>query len=372
MNKRGFTIVELIIVISVIAILAAAIVPTFTSVIDRAHREADVVTLHTLNEELLLGDLNIEELQDFELSTKGWRLKYHRPTKQFVIVDDNGKVRESTNGKLNGEETLNNDAYANLDDPDLANEGIFGGETSEQWWDTLTTLTVLPEADSAEHKQLKESEELSLNVKNIPDNYFSGSAIKRINIGETEVIGRKAFENCKELVEVTGTAVKIEDKAFSGCEKLNKIDLSKTETIGRFGFYQCTSLQKLDLTMVKQMNFTALNKLELAELKLRPCEILAEDDQGTYIQPEFKVKRLEIASGEITVEFSKFLIELIKGVTDPMTIVVRDVTLQEGKSITPFSGAGENVSFYVDAKSRDRLSAETDNAFNGRSVTLLD
>jgi len=36
MNKKGFTIVELVIVIAVIAILAAILIPTFTSVVNKA------------------------------------------------------------------------------------------------------------------------------------------------------------------------------------------------------------------------------------------------------------------------------------------------------------------------------------------------
>lgn len=39
-NKKGFTIVELVIVIAVIGILAAVLIPTFTSVIDNANRSA--------------------------------------------------------------------------------------------------------------------------------------------------------------------------------------------------------------------------------------------------------------------------------------------------------------------------------------------
>ena len=35
-NKKGFTIVELVIVVAVIAILAAVLIPTFSSIIDRA------------------------------------------------------------------------------------------------------------------------------------------------------------------------------------------------------------------------------------------------------------------------------------------------------------------------------------------------
>lgn len=40
MNKKGFTIVELVIVIAVIAILAAVLIPTFTGVINAAHESA--------------------------------------------------------------------------------------------------------------------------------------------------------------------------------------------------------------------------------------------------------------------------------------------------------------------------------------------
>lgn len=37
-NRKGFTIVELVIVIAVIAILAAVLIPTFSSVIDKANK----------------------------------------------------------------------------------------------------------------------------------------------------------------------------------------------------------------------------------------------------------------------------------------------------------------------------------------------
>ena len=40
MNKKGFTIVELVIVIAVIAILAAVMIPTFSGIVDRANKSA--------------------------------------------------------------------------------------------------------------------------------------------------------------------------------------------------------------------------------------------------------------------------------------------------------------------------------------------
>lgn len=39
-NKKGFTIVELVIVIAVIAILAAVLIPTFTNVVEKANESA--------------------------------------------------------------------------------------------------------------------------------------------------------------------------------------------------------------------------------------------------------------------------------------------------------------------------------------------
>lgn len=42
MNKKGFTIVELVIVIAVIAILAGVLIPTFGGIIDRANESAEM------------------------------------------------------------------------------------------------------------------------------------------------------------------------------------------------------------------------------------------------------------------------------------------------------------------------------------------
>ena len=40
-NKKGFTIVELVIVIAVIAILAAVLIPTFSGIVKKANLSAD-------------------------------------------------------------------------------------------------------------------------------------------------------------------------------------------------------------------------------------------------------------------------------------------------------------------------------------------
>lgn len=60
-NKKGFTLVELVIVIAVIAILAAVLIPTFTTVIANANKSAALqegTNLKTEILELYAGDFN--------------------------------------------------------------------------------------------------------------------------------------------------------------------------------------------------------------------------------------------------------------------------------------------------------------------------
>ncbi len=56
MNKKGFTIVELVIVIAVIAILAAVLIPTFVSLVDKANRSADMQAVEQMNTLLAVED----------------------------------------------------------------------------------------------------------------------------------------------------------------------------------------------------------------------------------------------------------------------------------------------------------------------------
>ena len=48
-NKRGFTIVELVIVIAVVAVLAAVLIPTFSSIIENANISADTQAVRNMN-----------------------------------------------------------------------------------------------------------------------------------------------------------------------------------------------------------------------------------------------------------------------------------------------------------------------------------
>ena len=55
-NKKGFTIVELVIVIAVIAILAAVLIPTFSGIIKKANESADLQAVRQMNTILAVED----------------------------------------------------------------------------------------------------------------------------------------------------------------------------------------------------------------------------------------------------------------------------------------------------------------------------
>ena len=81
-NKKGFTIVELVIVIAVIAILAAVLIPTFSGVIEKANKSARLQKARNAYTEYY-AQMTAEELaSEVDLVIKV-------DEKTFYIVDDN-------------------------------------------------------------------------------------------------------------------------------------------------------------------------------------------------------------------------------------------------------------------------------------------
>ena len=104
-NKKGFTLTELIVVIAVIAILAAVLIPTLTGYIEKARVSADNQEVAVLNKLLLDAEINEIELEnvpqlkkyleeemeydgDYSLGVKGSYLFYDKEKYKFVIVKE--------------------------------------------------------------------------------------------------------------------------------------------------------------------------------------------------------------------------------------------------------------------------------------------
>ena len=101
-KKRGFTIVELIIVIAVIAILAAVLIPTFSNLIQKANEANDTALVRNLNSALIAEEASgntpktmldvVDIAEDYgynvsNLQTKadGYKLLWHQQTNRFYV-----------------------------------------------------------------------------------------------------------------------------------------------------------------------------------------------------------------------------------------------------------------------------------------------
>lgn len=88
MNKKGFTIVELTIVIAVIAILAAVLIPTFTGVVNKAKESAALQEVKAAYTATLSEDLATPETNDDAVYNQG----------EIVVMQNNIKIIISAEG----------------------------------------------------------------------------------------------------------------------------------------------------------------------------------------------------------------------------------------------------------------------------------
>ena len=63
-TKKGFTIVELIIVIAVIAVLAAVLIPTFSNLIQKANEAKDTALVSNLNKGLKMSSKDFATMHE--------------------------------------------------------------------------------------------------------------------------------------------------------------------------------------------------------------------------------------------------------------------------------------------------------------------
>ncbi len=108
MNKKGFTIVELVIVIAVIAILAAVMIPTFSGIVDKAQMSATLQKARNYYTEIYADDLVDGELNgknndlpatapnnegtyypngDYELKDGKWIAKFNKATNEWTVEE---------------------------------------------------------------------------------------------------------------------------------------------------------------------------------------------------------------------------------------------------------------------------------------------
>ena len=79
-TKKGFTIVELVIVIAIIAILAAVLIPTFASLIQKANESNDIQAAKNMNTFLAMANVTdgVDSILDvYDLFEDSGYYKFH-------------------------------------------------------------------------------------------------------------------------------------------------------------------------------------------------------------------------------------------------------------------------------------------------------
>ena len=105
-NKKGFTIVELVVVVAVIAILAAVLIPTFSGIIKKAQLSADQKAVHDMNTFVAMegaddltkalaalekNNVNVDNLSPI---TSGYSFVWVEADKKFALVETTEETKD--------------------------------------------------------------------------------------------------------------------------------------------------------------------------------------------------------------------------------------------------------------------------------------
>lgn len=137
-KKRGFTIIELTIVVAVIAILSAVLIPTFAGIIRKSRLTADEQAVRSINLELVAADeedlANLEKveayladlgltIEDYKPVSKNYKLAYSAALKKVLLLDAENKVvypAEYVNQTITVEYAANNEITELQSQDDIA------------------------------------------------------------------------------------------------------------------------------------------------------------------------------------------------------------------------------------------------------------
>ena len=108
-NKKGFTIVELVIVIAVIAILAAVLIPTFSSLIKKSQRTAELQAAESAMQIVVMETKAVMD-GTYYIVTSNYSFEYNYSDNGSYLVTDEKEIKSSgkeindiKSNKLSGE-----------------------------------------------------------------------------------------------------------------------------------------------------------------------------------------------------------------------------------------------------------------------------
>lgn len=264
-DRRGFTIVELVIVISVISVLASVLIPTFSGVVQKAQSAIDAVGDRYASIDDLYNSLNGGN----EIHTHSFT--YEQTADGHTLVCSCG----TTQAEAHSAEA--NSPFCKCGH--IVSPGVYskegGAYKSVLTWDQLCELyysdgqfnlnynfgdkDLLVALGSTETVIFKKDESLGLNsAKTVEVYYPSGimavegyafqdcTTLTKVVLPEgVTTINQYAFKGCTALKEISlpSSLKTIGSNAFRACSSLEHIIIpAKVETIGKYAFKSCTNL----------------------------------------------------------------------------------------------------------------------------------
>lgn len=252
-NRKGFTIVELVIVIAIVAILAAVLIPTFGSIINKANASKDTVLVRNLNTALSLD--------------KASQITHKYPQQALDCVGDSGFSILSIKSSANGNEIL----------WDSANDLFCYADASGN-------IKYIPEfspattpGDEAYFKiyQISEQNDNSGTLDLTEDKY---SAYLDANDAITKVVTNKGVDTgkCDNIIEVDYTNsseknVIIRTGSFATTLKIN----AHYDTVEHYGFASVVDIADIKSTSYHEHG-------TVGKLKIAAGHAVVEEDGTVY------------------------------------------------------------------------------------------
>ncbi|MBQ7308069.1 MAG: leucine-rich repeat domain-containing protein, partial [Clostridia bacterium] len=279
--KKGFTLVEIVIVIAVIAILAAVLLPVFSSILENARRTkafSEIVSVK--NDYFASLDDPTTNMQDFVFVVGDYVYGIDE-TGNWIIIDfDEDYTLVGVIGNVS--------IYEKEEIIELLEPGLYetGSETMICSWndlirnnlievvnDEITDYLVTESGDLYVHHDI---ESIQVNVFNATQNpsanYLTGISFG----GDIETIQQNAFYGCQNLQFIAfrdskaSHAVAIEDLAFYGCSALELKDSLPVGLVklGKSAFASCNSITEVTIpsTLVNIDDFAFENCYSLEKI----------------------------------------------------------------------------------------------------------
>ncbi len=299
-NKKGFTIVELVIVIAVVAILAAVLIPTFVSVVNKANVSNDTALVKNIN-----TTLATEEVEDGKPATMYDALK---------MAENGGfdvsKLTPRSSGEIVWDEETNRFALIDGNKTVFAENGKTITESSKIW-------------------KFVSADNLSENTGY--GSYITGAGeIETLTVSAGVDVGNNTVKTLN--YENTGAGQTVTIRTNGGKLTVN----GQSDTVNHYGAADYTDIKAVYTESYHEFGVSAYVRIE----------------KGHFVaENTAKIINLNVAASNVTVkEESGAKVAVYSRAADNVTVTVngKELTLDEAKRDENFENNAENNNVVAD------------------------